>query len=158
MNSESANDTGRSGNRRLFIKSTILAAGVGFAHKTWAEAGVGALRPVFDSYFEAWHGSDPQKVLAFLSDDVVINLVGDAGTLKGKQAVGDKWIIPTMKQFPGNVHHVQGYFEADDHAVIEWVFTGVDAATHKEASFPGCSIYWVKGGLITRGHIYTIGC
>jgi len=59
-----------------------------------------------------------------------------------------------MKQYPGNIHHVQNYFESGDQAVIEWLFTGVDATTHKEASDRGCSVYWVKDGLITRGHLY----
>lgn len=142
--------------RRDFMKqSAVLAAGLAFTPKTRAEAGEGgSLRPVFDGYFEAWHGSDPQKVLACFSDDIVINLWGDGSTLNGKKAVGDKWVIPTMKQYPGSVHHVRNFLEAGDQAVIEWLFTGVDAATHKEASDPGCSVYWVKNRLISRGHLY----
>jgi ketosteroid isomerase-like protein len=139
-------------------QTTMLAAGLAFANVTWAEAAGGILRPVFDSYFEAWHGSDPQKVLGCFSDDIVIHLWGDGSSLNGKKEVGDKWIIPTMKQYPGNIHHVQNYFEASDQAVIEWVFTGVDASTHKETSDPGCSVYWVKNGLITRGHLYFNAC
>ncbi len=135
----------------------MLTTGLAFTPRTSAQASGGALRSVFDRYFEAWHGSDPQKVLAFFSDDIVIDLVG-GDNLKGKQAVGEKWVMPNMKQYPGNVHRVQQYFEMDDHAVIEWVFSAVNAATHKEESFPGCSIYWVKGSVITRGHLYIISC
>ena len=46
---------------------------------------------------------------------------------------------------------VQNYVEAGGQAVTEWIFTGVDASTHKETSDPGCSVYWVKDGLITEG-------
>lgn len=81
-------------------QSTMLAAGLTFAQPTWAEGASGILRPVFDNYFEAWHGSDPQKVLKCFSDDIVINLGGNGSTLNGRTAVGDKWVIPTMKQFP----------------------------------------------------------
>ena len=83
-------------------QSTMLAAGLTFAQPTWAEGASGILRPVFDTYFEAWHGSDPQKVLKCFSDDIVINPGGNESTLNGRTAVGDKWVIPTMKQFPGN--------------------------------------------------------
>jgi hypothetical protein len=129
--------TGGSGTRREFMKqSTVLAAGLPFTPKTLAVASGSGLRPLFDRYFEAWHGTDPQKVLACFSDDIVVNLWGDGSTLDGKKAAGDQWIIPTMKQYPGNVHHVRNFLEVDDQAVIEWLFTGVDASTHKEASDP----------------------
>ena len=140
--------------RALMKESAVLAAGLAFTPKTQSGAGGGALRPLFDRYFEAWHGSDPERVLAYFSDDVFINLWGDGSTLKGKKAVGDQWITPTMKRCPGNVHHVRNFLEVGDQVVIEWLFTGVDVSTHKEESDPGCSVYWVKDGLITRGHLY----
>ena len=151
--------THKSEGRRQFMRqTTMFVAGLTFGDKARAEAAGGTLRPVFDRYFEAWHGNDPKKVLACFSDDIVINLWGDGSTLKGKEPVCDKWVCPTMKQYPGNIHHVQNYLEAGDHVVIEWVFAGVDASTHKETSDPGCSLYWVKDGLIIRGHLYFNAC
>ncbi len=66
----------------------MLTTCLAFTPRKSAQASGGALRSVFDRYFEAWHGSDPQKVLAFFSDDIVIDLVG-GDNLKGKQAVGE---------------------------------------------------------------------
>ena len=52
-------------------------------------------------YFDAWKGTDVQKILAYYSDDVVIQL--PTGTLEGKSAVQDNFVIPFVNGFPGNV-------------------------------------------------------
>ena len=43
-------------------------------------------------YFDAWKGADVQKILAYYSDDVVIQL--PTGSLEGKPAVRDNFVIP----------------------------------------------------------------
>lgn len=130
----------------------MFAAALAFSINATAKAG--GLRPLFDKFFEAWHGSDPQKVLGFFTEGAVVNLWGDGSTLNGRKAIGAKWIAPTMKKYPGNVHHVRNFLEIGDQAVIEWLFEGVDVTTQKKESDPGCSLFWVKDGLITRGHLY----
>jgi ketosteroid isomerase-like protein len=112
------------------------------------------LRSFIDQYFEAWRGSVAEKVLGHLSEDVVINLWGDGRTLTGKKMVGEQWIIPMVKNYPRNNHHIKNFFEVGDQVAVEWLFTAVHASTSKEINLQGCSIYWVGNGLIRRGHVY----
>jgi ketosteroid isomerase-like protein len=112
------------------------------------------LRSFIDEYFEAWRGSVPEHLLGYFSEDVVINLWGDGGTLTGKKMVGERWVIPMIKNYPGNNHHIKNFLEVGDQVAVEWLFTAVHASTGKEISIQGCSIYWVSKGLIRRGHVY----
>ena len=84
----------------------------------------------------------------------MINLWGGAGTLAGKKMAAEQWVIPTVVNYPGNSHHIKNFLEAGDQVAIEWLFTGAHVTSGKEISIPGCSIYWVSGGLIRRGQVY----
>jgi ketosteroid isomerase-like protein len=112
------------------------------------------LRSFIDQYFEAWRGSVPEKVLGYFSEDAVIDLCGTAGTLAGKKIVAEKWVIPTVMNYPGNVHQIKNFLEAGDQVAVEWLFTGAHVSTGREINIQGCSIYWVSKGLIRRGHVY----
>jgi ketosteroid isomerase-like protein len=112
------------------------------------------LRTFIDRYFEAWGGSVAEDLLGYFTEDVVINLWGDGGTLTGKKMVGERWVIPMVKNYPGNNHHIKNFLEVGDQVAVEWLFTGVHASTGKEINIQGCSIYWVSKGLIRRGHVY----
>ncbi len=114
------------------------------------------LRRFMDQYFEAWRGGNPEKVLGYFSEDVVINLWGGAGTLAGKKMVAEQWVIPTVVNYPGNFHHIKNFLEAGDQVAVGWLFTGAHVTSGKEINIPGCSIYWVSGGLIRRGQVYFI--
>jgi ketosteroid isomerase-like protein len=115
---------------------------------------VSPLRSLVDQYLEAWGGGTAEEVLDYFSEDAVINLWGAAGTLTGRKMVAEKWVIPMVMNYPGNTHHIKSFLEAGDQVAVEWVFTGAHAATGKEITIKGCSIYWFEGGLIKRGHVY----
>jgi hypothetical protein len=115
---------------------------------------VSSLRSFIDQYFEAWRGGVPEEVLVYFSDDAVINIMGPIGTLAGKRMVAEKWVVPTVTSYPGNIHQIKSYLEADDQVAVEWLFTGTHVSTGKEISIPGCSVYWVSKGLIQRGNVY----
>ena len=115
---------------------------------------VSPLRNFIDQYFEAWRGGMPEEVLAYFSDDVVINVMGPIGTLAGKRMVGEKWVVPTVTNYPGNIHQIKSYLEAGDQVEVQWLFTGAHVSTGKEISILGCSVYRVSRGLIQRGNVY----
>jgi ketosteroid isomerase-like protein len=112
------------------------------------------IRSFIDQYFEAWRGSVAENILGWFSEDVVINLWGDGATLTGKKMVEEQWIIPMVKIYPGNNHQIKTFLEFGDQVAVEWLFTAVHASTGKEINLQGCSIYWVRNGLIQRGHVY----
>lgn len=112
------------------------------------------LRCLIDQYFEAWRGSTADKVLEYFSDDAVVTLLGDGATLSGKGMVGEHWIIPMMKKYSNNTHRVTSVIEGGDRIAVEWLFTAVHISTGKEFRLRGCSVYWVSGNLIRRGHVY----
>jgi len=115
---------------------------------------VSPLRSFIHQYFEAWRGGMPEEVLAYFSDDVVINVMGPIGTLAGKRMVAEKWVAPTVTNYPGNIHQIKSYLEAGDQVAVQWLFTGAHVSTGKEISIPGCSVYRVSRGLIQRGNVY----
>jgi ketosteroid isomerase-like protein len=115
---------------------------------------VSPLRGFIDEYFEAWGSGIPEEVLGYFSEDAVIHLMGPVGILAGKEMVADKWVIPTVANYPGNIHQIRSYLEAGDQVAVEWLFTGAHVSTGKEINIAGCSIYWVSRGLIRRGNVY----
>ena len=53
----------------------------------------------------AWKGTDEDKILAYYSGDVVIDIPN--GTLKAKSAVRDTLVRPFIAGFPDNVHAIR---------------------------------------------------
>jgi steroid delta-isomerase-like uncharacterized protein len=112
-------------------------------------------------YFDAWKGTDVQKILAYYSDDVVIHL--PTGTLEGKSAVRDKFVIPFVNGFPGNVHSIGNLAHADNLVAVEWRFDAVHKgsfarieATGRIVQVLGCSFYEynLESRKIHAGRIY----
>lgn len=122
------------------------------------------IRVFMQEYFDAWTEGDLEKILAYYSDDVVINLLGVPALLEGKAVVSKGFVVPFNTGFPGNVHQVQNMVHQGNQVVIEWMFTadhkgefaGIPA-TGRAVRLPGCSVYTVEGGKITRGHLYYNG-
>ena len=120
-----------------------------------------AVRAFIQEYFDAWKGTDEDKILAYYSDDVVIHL--PTGTLEGKMAVRDNFVRPFIAAFPGNVHSIRNLAHAKNLVAVEWsfeamhqgAFANIDA-TGKNVQVPGCSFY--EYDLVTRkipaGRIY----
>jgi steroid delta-isomerase-like uncharacterized protein len=119
------------------------------------------VRAFVQEYFDAWKGTDADKILAYYSDEVVIHL--PTGTLEGKTAVRDNFVRPFIGAFPGNVHAIQNLAHATNLVAVEWSFeakhTGPFAnvqATGKQVRVPGCSFYEydLSRRAITAGRIY----
>jgi steroid delta-isomerase-like uncharacterized protein len=112
-------------------------------------------------YFDAWKGTDVQKILAYYSDDVVIQL--PTGTLEGESAVRDNFVIPFVNGFPGNVHSIRNLAHADKLVAVEWRFDAVHKgsfarieATGRIVQVLGCSFYEynLESRKIHAGRIY----
>ena len=112
-------------------------------------------------YFDAWKGTDVQKILAYYSDDVVIHL--PTGTLEGKSAVRDKFVIPFVNGFPGNVHSICNLAHANNLVAVEWRFDAIHKgrfanieATERTVRVLGCSFYEynLESRTIHAGRIY----
>jgi steroid delta-isomerase-like uncharacterized protein len=119
------------------------------------------VRAFVQEYFDAWKGTDEQKILAYYSDDVVLHL--PTGTLEGKAAVRDNFVRPFIAGFPGNVHAIRNLAHAKNLVAVEWNFEAVHkgpfanvAATGKQVQVPGCSFYEYNLGTrtIPAGRIY----
>ena len=119
------------------------------------------VRAFVQEYFDAWKGTDEGKILAYYSDDVVIDL--PTGRLEGKQAVRDNFVRPFIAGFPGNVHAIRNLAHATNLVAVEWSFEAVHsgtfaniAATGKRVQVPGCSFYEYDLGTRTvpAGRIY----
>jgi steroid delta-isomerase-like uncharacterized protein len=112
-------------------------------------------------YFDAWKGTDENKILSYYSDDVVIEI--PTGKLQGKAAVRENFVRPFISAFPGNVHAIRNLAHAKNLVAVEWSFEAVHKgrfanvdATGKQVRVPGCSMYEYDLGTrkITAGRIY----
>src|SRR5262249_23856702 len=119
------------------------------------------VRAFIQEYFDAWKGTDEDKILSYYSDDVIIQL--PTGTLEGKAAVRDNFVHPFVTAFPGNVHSIQNLAHARNLAAVEWNFDAVHkgpfaniAATGKAVHVTGCSFYEYDVAIrkIPAGRIY----
>ena len=36
--------------------------------------------------------------------------------------VGEKWVVPTVTNYPGNVHEIESFLEMGDQVVVDWLF------------------------------------
>jgi steroid delta-isomerase-like uncharacterized protein len=119
------------------------------------------VRGFIQEYFDAWKGTDEQKILDYYSDNVLIQL--PTGTLDGKAAVRDSFVHPFVTGFPGNVHSIHNLAHAKNLVAVEWRFEAIHTgpfanieATGKHVSVPGCSFYEydLETKVIPRGRIY----
>jgi steroid delta-isomerase-like uncharacterized protein len=119
------------------------------------------VRAFIQEYFDAWKGTDENKILAYYSDDVVLHL--PAGKLEGKTAVRENFVRPFISGFPGNVHSIRNLAHAKNLVAVEWSFEAVHKgafagvqATGKQVQVPGCSFYEydLAAGKIPAGRIY----
>jgi steroid delta-isomerase-like uncharacterized protein len=128
---------------------------------TVTQASPDNVRAFVQDYFDAWRGTDENKILAYYSDDVVVHL--PTGILKGKLAVRDNFVRPFVAGFPGNVHAIRNLALAPGLVAVEWNFEAVHSGVFagispsgKQVQVPGCSFYeydLVKR-LIPAGRIY----
>ena len=70
------------------------------------------VRGFIEEYFDAWKGTDEQKILDYYSDGVLIQL--PTGMLEGKAAVRDRFVHPFITGFPGNIHSIRNLARAKE--------------------------------------------
>lgn len=128
---------------------------------TVTQAAPEVVRAFVQEYFDAWKGTDEQKILAYYTDDVTIHL--PTGTLTGKTAVRDNFVRPFIAAFPGNVHAIRNLAHALNLVAVEWSFEAVHTgrfanveATGRQVQVPGCSFYEydLNRKTIPAGRIY----
>ena len=119
------------------------------------------VRAFIHEYFDAWKGTDEDRILSYYSADVVLQL--PTGRLIGQSAVLDQFVRPFIGAFPGNVHSIQNLAHAPNLVAVEWnleaLHRGTFAdlpATGRHVRLSGCSFYEhdLEARRITAGRIY----
>jgi ketosteroid isomerase-like protein len=55
-------------------------------------------------YYDAWGGTDEDRILSYYSVDVVLQIPGTL--MEGKEALRDQFVRPFITAFPGSHHLV----------------------------------------------------
>src|SRR5438309_1473717 len=71
-------------------------------------------------YFEAWQGTDIDRIMRYYSDDVTLVLAGEM--IAGKEAVENQFVRPFVAGFPGNRHIAKNMIFGQNVVVVEWSF------------------------------------
>ena len=112
-------------------------------------------------YYDAWSGTDLDRIMSYYSDDVVLQIPGLL--MEGKEAVLNQFARPFTTAFPGNRHFVKNMIFGPGVVTVEFSFqaehTGPfagHAATGAQISLPGCGVYEYDSATrqITAGRIY----
>jgi len=111
-----------------------------------ALASPGAVRAFIEEYFEAWSGTDEDRILSYYAETVLLEIPGMC--LNGSTAVRDQFIRPFIAGFPGNRHKTKNMIFGKDLVVVEWSFEAnhsgpfaARAATGAAVDLPGCGVY-----------------
>jgi steroid delta-isomerase-like uncharacterized protein len=119
------------------------------------------VRAFIEEYFEAWKGTDVNRIMSYYAEDIVLQL--PTGVAEGQQAVRERFVSPFVAAFPGNVHSIVNLAHASNLVAVEWTFRAVhrgDFAGHpasgRQVEVPGGSFYEynLESRLITAGRIY----
>jgi steroid delta-isomerase-like uncharacterized protein len=111
-----------------------------------ALASAGDVRAFIDEYFEAWSGTNEDRILSYYSETVVLEIPGTH--MNGRAAVRDQFVRPFIVGFPGNRHTTKSIMFGKDVVVVEWTFEANHQgpfagrpATGTEVKLPGCGVY-----------------
>src|ERR1041385_6009163 len=112
-------------------------------------------------YYDAWSGTDLDRIMSYYSDDVVLQIPGLL--MEGKEAVRNQFARPFTTAFPGNRHFVKNMIFGSGVVTVEFSFEAEHkgpfaghAATGARISLPGCGVYEYDPAKrqITAGRIY----
>ncbi|WP_116813489.1 ATP-binding protein [Steroidobacter cummioxidans] len=99
-----------------------------------------------DEYFDAWQGTDEDRIMSYYAEDVTVQIPGVF--LQGRSAVREQFVRPFITGFPGNRHIVKNWIFGQDVVVVEWSFEARHkgpfeghAATDARIEVPGCGVY-----------------
>ena len=82
-----------------------------------ALASVGEIRAFIDEYFEAWSGTDENRILSYYTETVSLEIPGML--INGKAALRDQFVRPFVAGFPGNRHITKNMIFGEDVVVVE---------------------------------------
>ena len=71
-------------------------------------------------YYDAWSGTDLDRIISYYSDDVVLQIPGLL--MEGKEAVRNQFARPFTTAFSGNRHFVKNMIFGPSVVVVEWSF------------------------------------
>src|SRR5262245_2198636 len=104
------------------------------------------VRAFIEEYFEAWSGTDEERILSYYTDTILLEIPGML--LNGRAAVRDQFVRPYITGFPGNRHVTKSMSFGQGAVVVEWVFqadhTGAFSGRPGSGSavkLPGCGVY-----------------
>jgi PAS domain S-box-containing protein len=112
-------------------------------------------------YYDAWGGTDEDRILSYYAEDVVLQIPGLL--MQGKEAVRDQFARPFITAFPGNRHFVKKMIFGPGVVTVEFSFEAQHKgplaghpATGAQVKLPGCGVYEYDLGRrqITAGRIY----
>ena len=113
------------------------------------------------AYYDAWGGTDEDRILSYYTDDVVVQIPGTL--MEGKEALRDQFVRPFITAFPGNHHVVKKMIFGPGVVVVEFSFEAQHkgpfaghAVTGAQVKLPGCGVYEydLANRQITAGRIY----
>ncbi|MBV9927507.1 MAG: PAS domain-containing protein [Acidobacteria bacterium] len=114
-----------------------------------------------EEYYDAWSGTDLDRIMSYYAEDVVLQIPGLL--MEGKEAVRDQFARPFITAFPGNRHLVKNMIFGPGVVTVEFIFEATHqgpfaghAATGAQISLPGCGVYEYDSAKrqITAGRIY----
>ena len=114
-----------------------------------------------NEYYDAWGGTDLDRIMSYYADDVVLQMPGLL--MDGKQAVLNQFARPFTTAFPVNRHFVKKMVFGPGVVTVEFSFEAEHkgpfaghAATGARISLPGCGVYEYDSATrqITAGRIY----
>src|SRR5215813_8897473 len=112
-------------------------------------------------YYEAWGGTDEDRIMSYYAENVVLQIPGLL--MEGKEAVRDQFARPFITAFPGNHHIVKNMIFSPGVVTVEFSFEAQHsgpfaghAATGARVKLPGCGVYEYDSAKrqITGGRIY----
>src|ERR1700740_2244150 len=101
------------------------------------------IRAFIEEYFEAWSGTDEDRILSYYAETVSVEIPGTIA--HGRAALRDQFVRPLITGFPGNGHVGKNMIFGKDVVVVEWSFEAGHqgsfvgaAATGNAVRMPGC--------------------
>src|SRR5262245_9633719 len=111
-----------------------------------ALASVADIESCIHEYFEAWGGTDEDRIMSYYADNVTVQIPGTL--MQGKAALREQFVRPFITAFPGNRHVVRNWIFGRGVVVVEWTFVAEHkgpfagrAATEAHVEVPGCGVY-----------------
>ena len=104
------------------------------------------VRAFIDEYFNAWEGTDENRILSYYAETISLEVPGIL--IHGKAALRDQFVRPFVAGFPGNRHIVKNMIFGKNVVIVEWSFEAAHkgafagaAATGSAVKLPGCGVY-----------------